>query len=192
MIINIAGTSGAGKSHLIRDFMRWATKYGKPQPVYVEGRGAPMGYDIPLGKDRWPIHLVGYYGDAGTGGCDTIRDVVSVFSWIEEQSEAAYVLYEGLFVMNMTRGPQLAVAMIEQGLDFYVLRLTTPLTTCFASINSRRAQRGEGALQNKKNTENNYIRAKNYCVKMRDVGATVIPVEREEALEVLKCLVLDK
>jgi len=84
-----------------------------------------------------------------------------------------------LFVMNMTRGPQL---LEEQGVDFAVLQLTTPMATCIASINDRRAERGEGALENKKNTQDNYRRATNYCAAMRESGARVFKVSRDEAL----------
>jgi len=126
---------------------------------------------------------VGAYGDAVTAGCDTIRDVVQVFDYIQDQHEAGKdILYEGLFVMNMTRGPEL-VARVDT--EVFVLQLTVTLATCIAGIDSRREVRGAKALFNKKNTKGNYVRAVNYCDVMRGAGATVVRARREEALKVL-------
>jgi len=123
--------------------------------------------------------VVGKY-DVPTGGCDTIHDVKALYETIYNlQSTHNHVLFEGLFVMNMTRGPQLAE---ELGKNLVLLQLTTPLATCIASINSRRAEKGKGLLENKANTQDNYRRATNYCAKMRDAGARVIKVSREEGL----------
>ncbi len=180
-IITIAGTSGSGKSHLMRLFLVWAKKHGTVTEKFVEGRAAPIGYFIDGVTDR-SIYVVGGY-DVPTGGCDTIHNIAQVFGMIEEQhTQKRHVLYEGLFVMNMTRGPQLAA---ELGQELCVLQLTTPFATCVTSIDARRAERGQGKLETKKNTEDNYRRATNYCAKMRDAGARVIKVSRVEALPTL-------
>lgn len=180
MIINIAGTSGSGKSHLMRTFLAWVKEHrGKVEEEFGEGRGAPIGYQIGLPKLR-PIYVVGSYRTP-TGGCDTMHDVQELFSAVREKYEAGFnILYEGLFVMNMTRGPQLAA---DVGRDFCVLHLTTPLATCMASINSRRAERGKGVLENKENTVSNYKRANSYTARMRDAGARVFKVSRDEGLD---------
>ena len=187
MIINVAGTSGSGKTHLIRGFLAWAGKRGIVKPCFTEERKSPIGYDIILPRKQRPVkfvpHVVGAYEDVDSAGCDTFRDVVWIFDHIRKQHEAGRdVIYEGLFMMNMTRGPQLAA---EFGEELCVLQLAVPLSVCLASINARREARGEGPLRNKENTVGNYKRAENYCVKMRGAGARVIRVKREEALPAL-------
>lgn len=184
MIVNIAGTSGSGKTHLVRDFLRWVEAHkGTIEPCHIDDRKSAIGYDINLGQDFKTIHLVGAYSDAlDTSGCDTIRDVIWVYDYIRLQHDLGYdVLYEGLFVMNMTRGPALAA----ERQPFHVIQLTSTLAQCIAAIDSRRDLRGDEPLRSKKNTRGNYTRAQNYCDVMRGAGATIHRTKREEALPVL-------
>jgi hypothetical protein len=190
MIIQIAGTSGSGKSHLMRSFMKWAEEEGIPKEVnYIADsvaekgkRGSPIGYKFGTKPKPFAhnVFVVGAY-ESPTGGCDTIKSISQVFAVVEgHHKQGVHVLFEGLFCMNQTRGPALAA---ELGKKLVVLQLTTPLATCIASINSRRADRGEGELANKKNTTDNYNRCTNYCNQMRNAGARVIRVSRDEALD---------
>lgn len=184
MIIQVAGTSGSGKSHLMRSVI--AHFEGKtlgmlPTKHQVPGRSSPLSYLYPtkeqLGRDTL---IMGAY-ETPTGGCDTINDVSQIFARVKAyHDKRCHVLFEGLFCMNQTRGPQLAE---EVGKDYHILQLTTPLAQCMASINERRAERGAGELANKKNTEDNYRRATNFCLRMRDAGARVHRVSRDEALD---------
>lgn len=185
MIIQIAGTSGSGKSHLMRAFLDWARKRGK----VLDGAG---GYELFLSDElsyEPDAEVLGRY-DVPTGGCDTISDVSKIYSLIDDALDnCGCVVFEGLFVMNQTRGPQLAARL---GKDYHVLQLTTPLATCLASINERRAARGAGELANKKNTTDNYKRAQNFCARMREVGARVHRVSRDEGLDkILELLGVD-
>ena len=183
MIVNIAGTSGSGKSHLVRGFISWAEKHGEVKPLYIEDRKEPIGYDVLVHRFRpQTVHIVGAYSTAHSGGCDNIRDVGWVYDYIRKQYKTKdVVLYEGLFMMNMTKGPQLA-AETEA---VTVIQLTAPLSVCIASINLRRAERGEGPLLKKVNTVGNYRRAENYCDKMRAAGASIVRTNRVEALDTL-------
>lgn len=189
MIIQIAGTSGSGKSHLVRDFMSWIDANGGALTERrVGSRATPLGYDVCLPKAGGSrprgasLHIVGAY-DSPTGGCDTIRDVVQLYDLIlEEHNKGIDILYEGLFVMNHTRGPKL-VEQVDGAM--VVLQLTTPFATCVNSINNRRDARGEGKLVNKENTRSNFVRAENYCKKMAAAGAGVIKVRRDQGLDTL-------
>lgn len=180
MLVNIAGTSGSGKSTLMRSFLDWSRKHGIVEDGYFFNEEKPCGYSIEIEGLKSIVFVVGLY-NTPTGGCDTIHDVSELFYKIKTlHEEGCHVLYEGLFVMNMTRGPQLAT---EVGRDLCILQLTTPLATCMASINARRAEKGKGALENKENTVGNYKRATNYCAVMRDAGARVFRVSRDEGLD---------
>lgn len=171
----------------MRSFLEWARKNGPEEVQYLSDLSFPKGHcNTPIGylfglkkKLKHNVFVVGAY-ESPTGGCDTIHDVAQVFALVKNMSaQGVHVLYEGLFVMNMTRGPQL-IGDVDTPL--YVLQLTTPLATCIASIDIRRAEKGKGKLETKANTNDNYRRATNYCSKMRDAGAKVIKVSRDEAL----------
>lgn len=178
MIVTVAGTSGSGKSHLVRSFLDFAEKFAAVEDSRERGPYL-KGYVCSFFPQRRPIRIIGRY-DVPTGGCDTIHNVAEIYAAIRAAHNDDYdVLYEGLFMLNQTRGPQLAA---EMGSDLTVLQLTTPLATCLASVDTRRAARGEGKLADVSNTKDNYRRATNYSAAMREAGARVIKVSREEAL----------
>ncbi len=80
LIINPRGTSGSGKTELVRrilagyDWERGATRKGGSniEPIYRAGRSSPFAYRLqhPLGGR--PLMVLGHY-EATSGGCDTIR-----------------------------------------------------------------------------------------------------------------------
>lgn len=181
-VIQIAGTSGSGKSHLMRSFMDTLAQKAPWLEEHAQGRVRPIGYTW-RGPSGVRLFVPGAY-DSPTGGCDTIKDVTQVFSLVRERYQEGFdVVFEGLFCMNQTRAPQL-VASVDH--NYHVLYLTTPLATCMASIDSRRAERGVGKLEKKDNTVGNYKRARNFCLSMREAGAKVHKVSRDEGLDKLQ------
>lgn len=177
MIVSIAGTSGSGKTTLARALIAQAT-----ERVDVKGdKDRVLGAILEL-PGKLSTFLVGRYQDGlQTCGCDTIKDVVRVYELVDEYAKLGFnVVYEGLFVMNHTRGPELARR--HRG-NTTVIRLTNSLEECKRSVNERRAAQGEGPLESWKNTEGNHKRATNYGDKMRNAGANVIYTKREVALE---------
>lgn len=183
MIVNISGTSGAGKTTLAKALL--AQSLRAPEPTRVEGRKRPMGMTFWLPTTERPVHIVGDYEDGLlTCGCDTIKDVELVHRVILEHHEAGeHVVYEGLFVMNHTRGPQLVRAA---GKQLTVLLLTTTLVDCIASVNARRAaSTGTPKPVNWDNVKINHKRAINFAYKMGGWGAIVHKVDRQEAMPLL-------
>jgi len=175
----------------MRSFLKWARKDKglKEEPLFVAGRESPVAYLFKTQQDGGTSAAVLGAYESPTGGCDTIHDIAKVFELVKlHYVMGEHVLFEGLFCMNQTRGPALAA---EVGKKLVVLQLTTPLATCLASINSRRAERGEGELATQKNTKDNYKRAENYCYRMRDAGARVIKVNRDEGLDKILELLCD-
>lgn len=178
-IIQIAGTSGSGKSTTVRRVLAQATEQ---VPEFEEGRARPISYRIALPGVTSPLFLLGHY-EAPTGGCDTIHDVAKICRLVEEKSRVGHVLFEGLFAMNHTRGPLLARALGVE--NFVLVRLNTPLEICFNRIDQRRAAEGKGPLESRKNTEGNNVRAGNYAAKMSFIGVRVHRVTSNEAPELI-------
>lgn len=170
MIIQVAGTNGSGKSTVVRTVME---KFGPCEAR--EDKGCVVGYT--LGEDAM-VGVVGPYA-APTGGCDAM-DPGEAFRRIAEAAElCGHVLFEGIFVMNQTSSPAL---LAKLGLPWVVLLLDTPLATCQRSIDHRRRLRGEGRpLGNLRNIQSNYGRARNYTARMRDAGASVRRISRDDA-----------
>jgi hypothetical protein len=181
--INIAGTNGSGKSHLMYDLFQRTVK---TQAVTI--RGEIIGYEICLPKVETLVYVVGCYR-AATGGADTIKPLSLVFAAIEERlCMGQHVIYEGSFVMNQTKGPELAAELTDR---LTVMLLTTPLATCKQSVNERRALRGAGKLPNTEHIESNFKRAHSYAAKMQAAGARLVRVSRAEALPKLMGLLHD-
>jgi len=174
LAINIAGTNGSGKSHLMRDVFGLA---GRSQEVMVGDE--LVGYQLTLPGTLYPVYVVGSY-KSPTGGADTIKPLTLVFDAVRERLALHHhVLYEGSFVMNQTKGPELAA---ELNRKLTVVLLTTPLATCINSVNQRRRERGEGKLTNTAHIESNFKRAHSYAGKMQAAGARLVRVTRSEAL----------
>src|SRR5882672_10729411 len=102
LVINIRGTNGSGKSHLvhrlIRDF--------KGKPMEVDGR--VWGYKL----DTKPkVYIVGRY-ETPAGGCDTILDIENVNRLITAMAGSGHVVFEGLVATGIAgRWIELAKAL---------------------------------------------------------------------------------
>jgi len=183
-IVHVVGTSGAGKSYAVRAVMSRGTDL---EPQLVPDRANPIGYRLHLPDCARAVFVAGYYGPAGTGGCDTIKDVNTVFALVEEHwRQGCCVIYEGLFTMNHTRGPLLARAVGPE--NFCVVKLTGTLQECLTRVDQRRALKGEGKLADRHNAANamknlsgTYKRAANYASKMKFLGCCVYAYSSSEA-----------
>ena len=133
MIITIRGTSGSGKSHLVRSIMEL---YEDKIPIYVRGRKQPLVYTLSRPGPHPILTVVGHY-ETPCGGCDTISNMQHVFELVKE---AYYdrdndVLFEGLIV---TSDANKTIAMHETGIPITVITLDTPIEMCLEGVNSRR------------------------------------------------------
>jgi len=179
MIINIAGTSGAGKTALVR-YLIARSRYActiKNEPYGEVGRVVHLG--------ERSIFLAGRYDESlDSGGCDCVKDVAFWYGMVWEMAKVHDVVFEGLFVMNHTRGLDLTNRCVQQKIPFHVIHLTTSLAVCKLSINERRARRGqEPFTRSWGNVEGNIVRARNFAYKVKQLGATVHNLDRAAAAQ---------
>lgn len=144
-IINIRGTSGAGKSHLARRVM---ANYPVRKPVHVAGRKQPLYYEYEAPDHGVPLFVVGHY-ECACGGTDTISSGTDgIYELIRELAPKGNVFFEGLLIgSEVTRTAKLP----EVG-ETHVIFLTTPVEQCVESVNERRRARGQMEPVNPANT----------------------------------------
>ena len=132
MIINVRGTSGTGKSTVVRNIMKLAD--GKIR-VMKEGRRQPFGYLLTFPGRKRRVALVGHY-ETPCGGCDTIQSYEDIYNAVRAGDDAGYdVIYEGLLISGEHARP---TQLHNEGRDIRVIALNTPLDLCIESINERR------------------------------------------------------
>jgi hypothetical protein len=183
MIINIAGTSGAGKTWVMRHLIahsRYAATMKAVLNLKETEREREIGRIVHIGERS--VFIAGRYDDIDSGGCDSIQDVKFWYHTIWNQAQTHDVVFEGLFVMNHTRGLDLTNKCLKAGLEFHVILLTTPLDVCKASVNERRVRRGQAPFERSwGNVEGNVVRAKNFAYKVKAIGATMHALDRAAA-----------
>lgn len=129
MIIQIRGTSGSGKTWVMRQVME---SLGTSKPVYAEGRRRPLYYQYPN-----HICVLGHY-EIACGGCDTIGSVPQVFDVIEKvRNEQSIILCEGLLLSE-------DVIWVQKYPDSKIVFLTTPVEECLSRVGQRQEEKGRG------------------------------------------------
>lgn len=145
MIINIRGTSGSGKSTVMRRVM---DLMGDWQAVHKTGRKQPLYY---RSASEWPPTVVLGHYESPCGGCDTIGSARAVFELIQNLRTDplfdSHVLCEGLLLSE-------DVKWFSQLPDLKVLFLVTPLDVCLQQIKKRRREAGNEKALNPSNTTN--------------------------------------
>lgn len=155
MIIQIRGTSGSGKSTVMRQVMK---ELGTWMPCYLPGRKQPFYYHLDN------MAVLGHY-ESPCGGCDTIGSAGVVYreTMAMLQIGVEIVLTEGLLLSE-------DVKWSSQLPDLRVLYLTTSLETCLSQIKDRREQAGNDKPLNILNTANRIPVIERSRVKLTTAG----------------------
>lgn len=140
IIVNPRGTSGSGKSTIvrnIRDLYR-----GPVTRFYADNRKQPLGYRHDRAADQKSerdesLIVIGHY-ETACGGCDTISKQDEIYRLIREGfAWNCDVIYEGLLLSTETRrAMELAT---EHPVHF--LRIDYDIEKCIADVNARRQRR---------------------------------------------------
>lgn len=153
-IVNLRGTSGAGKSTVVHTLLKMY-----PHEV-VERFGArgdrPLVYRVEA--NTWgPLFIFGPY-KTQCGGCDAIMGYQDVLPpLLKKYAEKGDILFEGLLISGGYGSVGRALKSREDaGHRVIFALLDTPLETCLARVQARRAARGVTEPLNPKNTEQKY------------------------------------
>jgi hypothetical protein len=167
MILNIRGTSGAGKTTLVRKLVNIKSA----DKVYKDGRRNPICYQ----SDN--TILLGSY-ESECGGCDTIHSLGEIFELVDFYAKNGYnVVMEGLLLSEEVKRT-IALATIYKA---KIIVLDTSLEKCLSQINERRLRKNPSAEPvNPKNTTNRFsvINRALERLKLSGVDAEAMPFKR--------------
>ena len=135
-VINIRGTGGSGKSHLV---MRFIEKFGSEPLVGADGK--IVAHRVPYKRGE-PVYVIGSYrtkvGSDGirmiTGGCDRIGTPDEVCTRVRLAARRGHVIFEGFLVSN-SYSRYHALSQDLGGMTWAFL--DTPIEKCIARIRRR-------------------------------------------------------
>ena len=184
MIINIRGTSGSGKSHLVREVMKLYSRKSRIMAKTEMKRKQPLGYLLQR-DDRKALVVIGHY-ETPCGGCDTIQKMDEIFDMMEKAEGVLIdVIYEGLLLAADVKR---AVRLHSSGKKLHVIGLDTDINTCIDSINGRRRER-MGDKYTPVATKNTISKHRGVVLSMEKLAKEGIPCEwhnRESAFSRVK------
>lgn len=174
MIINLRGTSGAGKSTIVKNIM---DRFGTREPFFVSNRKRPLGY-VCYRPGQRSLGIVGHY-EIACGGCDTISQMGDVFGEVRRLHAAGLdVLFEGAIVSTLARD---VIELHQEGYPLSVVSLNTPLEDCLKGIQARRDARNDDRPLNPLTTTRKFASVKSTHRKFEAAGVPAIWATRDEA-----------
>lgn len=175
LIIQIRGTSGSGKSWVMRKVME---NLGPWTPYFHPGRQKPHYY----GNGR--AIVLGHY-ESPCGGCDTIGSAAQVYQLTKAMTADfpdRIVIEEGLLLSEDTKW---AKQHLEDGQELRVVFLNTKLDDCVRQITSRRAEAGNEKPLNITNTANRVAVIDRARVKLKEAGVTCRRAPANQAVRIV-------
>jgi hypothetical protein len=173
MIIQVRGTSGSGKSTVMRRVME---RLGNWKPHYTEWRKKPLWYNL-VEEGGPKVVVLGHY-ETLCGGCDTIGSARQVYEVIQLLPQETVVLCEGLLLSE-------DVKWSSQLKGLRIVYLTTPLEDCLKNIEKRRKLVGNHKPVNPANTTNRVRIIDKSRFRLREMGISCVQVTVEQAVSLL-------
>jgi predicted kinase len=163
-VLDVRGTHGSGKSWLVHQLLESQT-----HKELRDGKRI-LGYHLPT----LDVAVVGKYTTA-CGGCDGVGSADEVVRRVRTfANDYRHVVLEGILVAHtFQRYSDLAFEMSDYGYTFFFL--DTPLDVCIERVQSRRAAKGQKALESTHNIEHDHKQIwTNVRTKMKKAGHKVI------------------
>lgn len=182
MIISLRGTSGSGKTTVVREILK------QRSPVTVVERSIGIRQNKPLVYAAYgsipPIYIFGSY-ETVCGGCDTINDYKNVVpDLLTKYVSQGHVLFESLLISG-TYGA-IGQRMSELGLaghETVCAFLDTPLDVCLQRIGDRRKMRGDDRQLNPKNTIQKFSHIDGTKKRCIDHGLRVVDIDYRDPVQ---------
>lgn len=190
MLVNVRGTSGSGKSHIVTTLR---DMYDTCIPLYNNDRDDVVQYQgrfrLPKARKQPLMYLLernnepqavllGHY-ETACGGCDTIASLDTIFGLARERAEQGLdVIFEGLLVSAEHRRSDELFSVFPH----LVLRLSTSMEVCVDGIQARRDARGDERPLNPKNTLLKDKAVSSTFKKLQAAGHDAIECDRDWAL----------
>lgn len=173
MIIKIHGTSGAGKTTVVRNLMDEATQITPQGPVK-----RPEAYKLDMPGLRRPVYVLGPYENT-CGGMDGVTSVSAQIELIHKYAELGHVIYEGLLLS--TYYGSLGMAVERYGNDHVWAFLDTPIDVCIERVKARRLAAGNTKPLNERNTREREKPINSLKSKLSRRGAKVITLNYDNS-----------
>jgi adenylate kinase family enzyme len=141
MIINIRGTSGSGKTYVVRELMQHIrVQTGCDWIELINEKGKVITHVTYF--DWQPIHVLGNYSGSLCGGCDTISSHNMLSSLVRHFSQFGHVIFEGMTISrSYARFAALDDYLTSSGEKYIWAILDTPLELCLERVQQRRDER---------------------------------------------------
>lgn len=136
MIIQVRGTSGSGKSTVMKKVMGLM---GDWQARHQAGRKRPLYY---VSQSEWPTTLLLGHYEIDCGGCDTLGsapDAYNLTVQVLADRPGAHVLSEGLLLSEDVKW---TLALRDAGHDVRPIFLRCTVDECLAKVKVRQEQKG--------------------------------------------------
>jgi thymidylate kinase len=138
MIIKIHGTSGSGKTTIIRDLMKMSSPV--PADCVNTSIGKIEGHLLHLPGVMPPVIVLGPYGSAHCGGLDAISGTTRHAELLHRYAPMGHVLYEGL--LGSECYGRMGEASEQYGNEHIFAFLDTPIEVCIDRVKLRRFDAG--------------------------------------------------
>jgi len=179
LIINLRGTSGSGKTAIVKRLME---TYG----YNSFSKGVSLGTDAA--GWRWPVFAIGKY-DNVCGGMDTVPTQADCATYVAKAYDSGHVICEGLLASGVGPKATLPAACIAAaGPNAWFLCMDTPLEVCIERVKARRAARGDDRPFNPANTVAKWEQTRRAYELLEEGGANVRWLPYETAYEKVRVM----
>lgn len=181
MIITIRGTSGSGKSTVVKRLMDLPGI--SVQPFFKEGRRQPISYLLTTDDPEFkPIAVLGHY-EIACGGCDTIHSLDEIFQLVRNAHAAGqHVLFEGVM---MYAEANRTISLHQDTGALLVIGLDTPLEECLKGVQARRTAKGNPEPLDPTNTTNKWATCFRTMERLQEANVPVVWADRQMALDLV-------
>lgn len=144
LAIKLHGTSGAGKSTVVRELMR-----DDPNPTLYGDPKRPDAYCIKWPNFKHPLYVLGPYTNT-CGGLDAIGKFDRHIELFNEYAPLGHLIYEGMPQSGFYG--RIGEASEVYGENHIFAFMDTPIDTCIDRVAQRRKEKGNLTPLDPKNT----------------------------------------